>query len=204
MKKALSATIVCLLGLTGLRLGQGFGEGAKEGAKPALQVTIKAPQAEYKAGERILLQMFIKNVSDKTVRIIGYLDGSDFGWRYPKYTLIVKDAEGKAVPRPPAARCGNTNALGKADFVTLKPGDSLDPLSIEDGPIQSRHYFVQRLALREAGKYSIQITYDTRGQTAEDWNGKVSSPTLSPEVQELLKEVPRGLFESNVLQVTVK
>jgi len=136
----------------------------------------------------------IKNVSDREVDVVSCLDGSDVGWRFPRFIVKLWGPDGKPVNRS-LGRCGNCNGLGKADVVSLKPNEEFDPL----GPGTLGHHTLTQWTPAVVGKYRLTLTVDYSAHDPAEWNGPEERVTVDGEkVRKLLACVPREKMESTL------
>ena len=128
------------------------------------------------------------NQSDELVTILLPIDGSDVGWRRVSYEWVpVVNSGGKPLPRGTTMRCGNVNALRRADFVSLDPGESY--------MFKRADTFLGRPTARQ-----VKLVYEF------DPNRPEKGVPLGPdeEVNDLLQTCPAVRVESNTLTVEAK
>lgn len=162
-----------------------------------VEVVLTVESDTIKAGQTPVFRVQLINRTDKTIYLVGSLDGSDVGWRYPKITV---KRTGPEVLHGPL-RCGNMNNLREQDFVQLKPGESLDPFDRDRGFFSNYH--LHRQTLNMPGKYTFTLTYDTNENDIGKWWGFMGPGEPSDKMKQMLAEVPKGTYVSNTVTVTV-
>lgn len=167
-----------------------------------LAVVLHVPATPQHTGALVPIRVEVHNQSTDLVWIIGVLDGSEAGFRYPHYTPTI---EGPApLPTPEGMpHFGNVAPLRLDDFHRLAPGASFDPTE----PIHGAHYYPLRLfqSFRpsQPGRYTVQLTLSTESQDAAEWLGIMETPDKDA-ILARLAEVPRLRVESNAVVVTVQ
>jgi hypothetical protein len=165
-------------------------------------LTCSSPTIEAGAPSGVTIE--VRNVTDHPVWIIGIVDGSEPGVRFPRWIPMVEGA----AELPPPEVSDFTSPLHPADFRKLEAGEAFDPTSTAGGA----HFF--RLATFEAisetpGRYRLALELDTRGPDESAWAGTLPDhrPEASSEAEEvrrLLRKVPRLRVRSNTLEVVVR
>jgi hypothetical protein len=138
------------------------------------------------------------NRTDAEILLVGCLDGSSWGKRFPHCRYEVTGPDG----RPRSLRlvgCGNVNGLRADDFVAVPPRGEFDPFD----PIPGRGSFgTDELGgglFDIPGKYRIQFVYSTAATEIGRWFGNAADPAIVA----LLARVPKVEVRSNVLELTV-
>jgi hypothetical protein len=167
------------------------------GAKNVLELTLSSDKKEYAKGERPVFTASLKNVSDGEVVVVGCLDGSCWGRRYPRWAATAT-VDGEAVAEEPLGMCGTVNPLDKGDVRTLKPGESMDPFG---KPYFSHSKLGTSLKFDKVGSYKVVLTYDTEAAEEKRFHG-AGEPAA--EALALLARVARTKVASNELVFTVK
>lgn len=166
--------------------------------------TISAEKVSIVQGTVPRVNVAITNKSGKDVYLVGSLDGSEVGWRFPKCGFELLDAAGKPVPQKrPMSRCGNMNALKTTDFAKVAEGAEFNPTG--KGFFGSSQLY--RFRQLPPGTYILRFYYQTSTKSAEDYSGDLQRSRLkpvSPEIQELFEAVPLIDIKSNDLQITVQ
>jgi len=161
---------------------------------------ISAKKTSYVVGESPEIEVRLHNKTGQTVTLVGSLDGSDLGWRYPH---CIFDVDGPPGHRGPGiGRCGNTNPLRVKDFVQLHAGESLNPfMRIDDygffssGGLDFTHFMVP-------GKYQVSFRYSTNSSKILEWVGIAGPPAQDSEVARLFPQVARFETVSNSIELT--
>ncbi len=172
-------------------------------AMPRLQVVLRSTKSKHKVGEEVGLQIRIKNIWDEPVVVVGSLDGSSTGARYPKLTLELRDPEGHVIATPNISKCGNINAPRAKEFMELAPGKELDPyVRIDD-----YGYFANPLMLWKPtvkGKYTLTFTYDTSVGEFSEWTSGLNRLPPGDELMKLFNRVHHVKVNSKPLILTVE
>lgn len=149
---------------------------------------VKASKSRYTAGDNPNVWVTIRNLSGKTITLLGSLDGSERKARYPHAFFEIWGPEG-GVKKPELRYCGNQNALRAEDFVSLEPGDGFDPYR----DIDSYGFFgaaeFEGTIFVKPGEYKVVFHYSTDEPTVDGWNGTGSEPASG--LLERLRNVPR-------------
>ena len=166
--------------------------------------SISAEKATIMQGEVPRVKVSIANKSGKDVHLVGSLDGSDVGWRFPKCGFELLDTAGEPVPqKQPMGRCGNMNTLETADFVKVAAGAEFNPFG--QGFFGSWQLY--RFKQLPPGTYILRFYYQTSTKGVQDYFGDermMGQKTVSPEIQKLFEAVPLTDIKSNDLQITVQ
>src|ERR1043165_8754552 len=93
---------------------------------PVFDVTI-ALEGEARAGKPVTLKVRIRNVSDEKQNVVRCLDGSSSGRRFPRYVSELVPPGGKSEKSSEGKFCNTFNPLLAEDFLTLQPGEEMDP-----------------------------------------------------------------------------
>lgn len=145
-------------------------------------------EGPYMVGEPIRYQCLLRNTSDKELRLIKPVNGSSTEIRFPRYLLkVVNPHKLQLSPYPVLFGCGNTNPIMDKDFITLKPGESLN---INNGWIKTT--FTPFLA----GQY--QLSYVVQFHENDAYFQCLS------EFKKLLKYIPRFKAESKPITINVQ
>lgn len=142
------------------------------------------------------LRFRLRNVWHRPLSALRALDGSDHGWRFPKYEIRITDPDGKPV-KFSEPRCGNTNPLRERSFLTLQPGQEVDPF----GKGSFGHYML-RWKANVTGWYKASLVLDTRGAAAQ-WEVPLDGK-MSAAARNRLRSMTRGRFVSNVVEFEVR
>jgi hypothetical protein len=164
---------------------------------------ISSDKATITQGEIPRVKVAITNKSGVDVFLVGSLDGSDVGWRYPKCGFEVLDSAGKPFPEKPMARCGNMNMLKTSDFVKVDAGGIFNPVG--EGFFGSSQLFHFRSF--PPGTYILRFFYRTSAKGVQEYFGdeRMSGKKgAAPEIQKLYERVPQIDVKSNELRVTIQ
>jgi hypothetical protein len=144
----------------------------------------------------------IINETDKPIVLLGSLDGSDVGWRYPKCGFELFDENKKPLSLGGIGRCGNMNPLRAEDFVQVGSGNRFNPYG--KGFFSSHHLW--QISNYRPGTYYLRFYYQTRGTGVKDFFGDermMKNPRAPANIQALAKQVPHLDLKSNFIKLTI-
>ncbi|WP_038167408.1 hypothetical protein [Verrucomicrobium sp. BvORR106] len=164
--------------------------------------SISAENTVVRHGEHPKVKVRIGNHLGRDVVLVGSLDGSSYGMRYPKCGFELMDSQGKPLKISPESRCGNMNELRIEDFVTVPSGKEFNPY--ESGFFGS--WQSQLLPQLPPGTYLIRFYYQTSRKGVQYYFGDeqmLAEPKISPAIQKLYEMVPGLDLKSNALKITI-
>lgn len=164
-------------------------------------VHLAVPSGPYPVGGPISITIAVTNISDHPQWIVGVLDGSEAGFRYPRYLPRISGPE----PLPPPEGlpfCGNVAPLRLQDFLSLKPGESFDPTVPNEGAAYLPLGMFAGFRPPVPGTYEFRLTLETESREDEEWLGISRYPGWE-EVLARLARVPRVRVESDAAVVEV-
>ncbi len=139
----------------------------------------------------------LRNVGTAEVWVVGVLDGSEEGVRYPHYRpSITLDGEVVAQPGPPEDPL--VAPLRPDDFRRLAPGEAFDPTGRY--PLATFANF----APPRRGIYRYLLRLGTESGSPEEWLSRVGQDEERDAVLELVPRVARLTITSNPLDVHVE
>lgn len=167
-----------------------------------IDVVLHVPDEPQPRGRAVPVRIEVRNTSDEPVWIIGVLEGSEAGFRYPHYTPAIEGPE--PIPEPEQLpHFGNMAPLLLDDFHRLEPGASFDPTRSIHGahyhPIHAFHPFRPSAP----GRYTVQLTLSTESQDPAEWLGVIETPDKAA-ILDRLAEVPRLRVASAPVTVEVQ
>lgn len=143
-----------------------------------------------RVGVPVKLRVTIFNASERAVWMVGVVDGSEGGVRFPRYMPSVKIAGG-VVAAPPPPEDPLVGPLRTADFRRLAPGESFDPTRPSQGaaylPLSTFANFVPS----KKGIYRYELELSTNSDSPERWLGRFNQEDERASVLELIGRVPR-------------
>ncbi len=172
-------------------------------ADTSFTCSISADKSTIIQGEIPQVKVSITNKSGKDVHLVGSLDGSDVGWRFPKCGFELLDTGGKVLPEKQSMRCGNMNTLKITDFAKVAAGAEFNPAG--KGFFGSSQLY--RFRELPPATYILRFYYQTSTKSVQDYFGderRMGQKTVPPEIQKLFKAVPLIDIKSNDLQITVQ
>lgn len=165
-----------------------------------LAITLSAPPGPYRARRALKLRIELKNISGRPLWIIGVVDGSEAGYRYPHWEPLITGPEPLSPEGTPW--CGNVAPLLLTDFRQLQPNEVVDPTKAAEGAGWLPLVAFEGFSPPVPGIYRVQLILDTGSQKAEEWLGIVGYQGESAVLQRL-SQVPRLRVESNTLTIEV-
>jgi hypothetical protein len=167
----------------------------------SLSIVLSTSKDIHRTGQPIDVSIKICNISDAPVRLVGVLDGSETGVRFPHYLPEIK-ASVEFEP-PELEACGNASPLRTTDFRLLKPQECFDPTKSAGEASYLPLFTFQNFSPSQAGLYELSLTLSTESRRDEQWLGTLGYPG-EEKVLKLLKEVPRLNIKSNILTVQIE
>jgi hypothetical protein len=175
--------------------------GAGTGATVA--VLLRAPDGPHPAGRPVPVRVEVRNVGDRDVWMVGVLDGSEGGVRYPHYSPAVRRG-GVAVAQPGPAEDPLVARLQVQDFRRLAPGEWFDPTIAAEGASYQPLSTFATWACPQVGEYQYELGLSTTSEDPEQWLGRVGPEADGERLRNLIARVPRVDVRSNVLAVAVR
>ena len=164
-----------------------------------LSINLSARET-HRVGQAVAVSVEVKNVSEKPLQIVGVLEGSEMGVRFPHYIPEIKapvelDIEMEAY--------GNVAPLRVVDFRVLAPQESFNPTEPIGEAAYLPLFLFRNFRPPAPGAYELSLTLSTESERDDQWIGWRDYPG-EEKALELLKEVPRFTAKSNVLIVNVE
>jgi len=156
-------------------------------ASEGVTLALKAETA--RVGRPVDMRVEIRNESGRAIWMVGVVDGSEEGVRFPRYIASVKFG-GRVVAAPPPPEDPLVGPLRTADFRRLAPGESFDPTRPSQGsaflPISTFANFVPS----KEGAYRYELELSTNSDSLEKWLGRFNQEDERASVLELIGKVP--------------
>jgi hypothetical protein len=169
---------------------------------PVLAVTLLGPKDPQRVAMPIPIKIEVRNLSQQSVWIVGVVDGSEQGIRYPHYLPRIALGD-EVVAEPPPPEDPLVGPLRLVDFRLLAPGEAFDPTSPHAGatflPISTFSTFQPA----GPGRYEFDLTLSTQRQYPEQWLGYFGQDAERSAVLQRIAQVPRLTVRSNILEVEV-
>lgn len=166
-----------------------------------ISIVLSAPPGGHRVNQPIGISIEICNISESPVRMVGVLEGSETGVRFPHYSPEIK-ASIKLKPEEMDV-CGNVAPLRITDFRLLLPKESFDPTKPLDEASYLPLFIFNNFRPPAPGVYELSLTLSTESKNDEQWLGMLGYPG-EEKVLKLLKEVPRFKVKSNTLLLRVE
>jgi hypothetical protein len=171
-----------------------------------VSLALIARSRRVRLGASSPIRIEVRNLSQSTtIWLVGVLDGSEAGVRFPRWIPHVSATKGVVASTESP---DFTSPLRPADFRRLAPGESFDPTLAAEGaayfPIGAFDQITEA-----AGRYSLSLTMDTEEPSPSAWMGTLPdrrppSAGEAAEVARRLSQVPRLKVQSNTLTIEVQ
>lgn len=169
-------------------------------AAAALRLVLRAAAGTHSVGEPVPIEVELHNVSDTGVWIVGVLDGSEAGIRFPHYRTAV--LFGGHVIAEPWVEDPLVGPLLESHFCLLPPGEGFDPTDSGGAASLPLTAFAQ-FRPAEKGRYQYRLTFSTESAHPEQWFGRFGQRDDEHDVLlDLISRVPRGILTATA-DVTV-
>ncbi|HKX30918.1 MAG TPA: hypothetical protein VJ302_24725 [Blastocatellia bacterium] len=170
-----------------------------------LAVILKGPSEPPAPGALVHLTIEVRNLTDRPLWMVGVLDGSEEGLRYPHYRpgLTSPTVEPSWLRPEPMPLSDMVAPLRLQDFCHLQPGEGFDPTVPRDGAAYQPLKTFASFRPPAPGRYEFRLTLSTDSDQDEEWLGIVGYPGQD-EVLKRLAQVPRLHLESNTAIIEVR
>lgn len=163
----------------------------------ALIVALRAPTGPHPLGVVVPVGVEVGNDSPREVWMVGVVDGSEEGVRYPQYSpSVTRGASVVAAPPPPEDPL--VGPLRAVDFRRLRPGESFDPTRGEGGAAYQPLSTFATFRPAEPGVYRYALTVSTESVEPEEWLGRFGQDAERSAVLNLVARVPRVTVTATV------
>jgi hypothetical protein len=153
-----------------------------------IALVLNGPE-EIRVGQPIRLRVEIHNASNHGIWMVGVVDGSEGGVRFPRYAPSVM-LDGRVVAAPPRSEDPLVGPLRVEDFHRLDPGESFDPTEPSHGaaylPLSTFANFIPPTQ----GNYRFELSLSTESDSPERWLGRFNQEDERAPVLELIEKVP--------------
>jgi len=143
---------------------------------------------EVGVGQPVEVRVTIRNASDHGIWMVGVVDGSEGGVRFPRYTPSVK-LDGRVVAAPPPPEDPLVGPLRVVDFHRLDPGESFDPTRPSHGASYLPLSTFANFTPSKQGNYRFELALSTESDP-ERWLGRFNQEDDRASVLELIEKVP--------------
>jgi hypothetical protein len=146
---------------------------------------LHAPAGPHPAGRPVPVRVELHNAGDEDLWIVGVLDGSETGTRYPHWLPSIRQGKVTVAGRP-RAEDPMVGPVRAEDFHCLRPGEAFDP---------GRLATFAAFAPTAPGSYTYSLEVSTESENAEAWLGSFGQDR---SVLELVARVPRFTIGATV------
>jgi hypothetical protein len=174
-------------------------DGKREATEPFACILVSGRDT-YELGDYPQFAVRILNRSSREVYLVGSLDGSTSGRRFPTCRFEVTDAAGKPVNWP-GPFCGNMGLLRAEDFALVPGREAFNPFG--KGFFPSYPFPVSR---QEPGTFAVRFFYSTSSRRVSDYFGAYSGREfpVKPEIQQRFDQIPHVELRSKELKITFR
>jgi hypothetical protein len=165
-------------------------------------MTLRASGGSHRAGEPASIAVELRNVSERSLWVVGVLSGSEEGLRYPHYRPEVRSG-GRVVALPGPPEDPLFGPLRPSDFRLLEPGQAFDPTRREGGAAYRALSTFHAPVLRERGRYELRLSMSTESARPEEWLGRFGQDEVRAEVLARVALVPRVTIAAEPLWLDV-
>ena len=171
---------------------------------PAFTCEITSDKAVYKIGETPKLEVKIINNSNKSIYLIGALEGSDERARMPYCFYTIEK------PKPDKTRsrkeCKWINPIRSEEFIRVDSKKSFNPFqTIDQYGFWSDDEATNPESYKNAVIYKIQFHYSTKSKNLKDYMGHEGlwgRDVDSTKVKRLFNEIANIEITSNQIEIT--
>jgi hypothetical protein len=181
---------------------EGSGAGGEGATLSTLALVLLGPTVAQPVGRPVDVEVEVRNQGTEDVWMVGVIDGSEEGIRYPHYRpSVTRGGIIVAAPSPPEDPL--VGPLRVSDFRRLGPGEAFDPTGADDDAAYLPLSTFASFHPAEPGVYRYQLAVSTESEMPEAWLGRFGQDTGRAAVLELITRVPRVTVTANVLEVEV-
>lgn len=149
-------------------------------------LALVGPPGVSPAGRPVPVRASLRNDGPGELWVVGVLDGSETGTRYPHWLPSIARGD-EFVAAPPRAEDPLVGPLRREDFHRLAPGESFDP---------GRLATFATFAPDRAGEYVYRLRLSTASERDEEWLGAFNQDVA---VLSLVARVPRLELSASVV-----
>jgi hypothetical protein len=149
------------------------------------------------------VEVELRNEGSEEIWMVGVVDGSEEGLRYPRWTPAVT-CEGRLVASPRPAEDPLVGPLRPQDFRRLAPQESFDPTRPEQGCAYLPLSTFAGFSPAEPGVYRFTLELSTASPSPDEWLGRFGQDGTRAEVLALVARVPHLTVTSNPFEVLVE
>jgi hypothetical protein len=158
-------------------------------------VRLRAPH-RHPVGEPVPIGIEVRNVGERELCLVGVLDGSETGVRYPHYRPSVA-LDGETVAEPEAPEDPLVGPIRLADIQRVRPGEGFDPTDRAVAPGYLPLITFATFRPVRLGIYRFRLELDMTGHRPEAWFGRFGQ-TTDGDLLGLLATVPAATVSTFV------
>jgi hypothetical protein len=164
--------------------------GDDSGRTSAVVLALRVPAGPHAVGLPVPVELEVRNAGGDEIWMVGVVDGSEDGVRYPSYRPSVTRG-GAVVASPPPPEDPLVGPLREVDFRRLAPGEAFDPTRRDGEAAYLPLSTFANFRPDEPGTYRYELTLSTESPRPEDWLGRFGQEPHQAKVLELVARVPR-------------
>jgi hypothetical protein len=170
----------------------------------AVSLVLQGPPGPRPVGQPVGVGIEVRNLTTEQVQMVGVIDGSEEGVRYPHYRPSVT-RDGVVMAGPPVPEDPLVGPLRETDFRQLNPGEAFDPTQGTGGAAYMPIFTFASFSPNEPGVYSYALLLSTESARPEQWLGRFGQEDAEQEaVLRRIAQIPRVTTTSNLLEVEVR
>jgi hypothetical protein len=167
------------------------------GQEAAVVLVLRAPTGPQPLGEPVRIAIEVRNAGAGELWMVGVIDGSEEGVRYPHYRPSVA-REGAVVAAPSPPEDPLVGPLRVMDFRRLGPSELFDPTRSEGGGAYQPLSTFASFRPPESAIYRYTLALSTESGQPEQWLGRFGQDEERAAVLDLVRRVPRISITSGV------
>ncbi len=160
-------------------------------------LALRGPAGPQRVGQPVRIDVEVRNAGTGEIWLVGVVDGSEDGARYPHYRPSVSHG-GVVVAAPPPPEDPLVSPLRPADFRRLAGGEPFDPTLSREGAAYLPLSTFATFRPAAPGVYRFSLTLSTESETPELWLGRFGQDAGRGAVLALISRVPRVTITSTI------
>jgi hypothetical protein len=159
----------------------------------SVAVLLQAPR-QHPVGEPVPIRVEVGNVGERETCLVGVLDGSETGIRYPHYRPSVT-LDGEIVAAPPTPEDPLVGPIRSADIQRVRPGEGFDPTDRAVAPDYMPLFTFVTFRPARPGTYRFRLMLDMTERRPDAWFGRIGQ-TTDEQLLDLLAAVPPAMVST--------
>ena len=171
--------------------------------KPLLAIHLTTDVANPRIGDVVTVKVSVQNLADHPIWMVGVLDGSETGLRYPRYRPEIF-LDGVLAAEPVKPEDPLVGPLRLSDFYRLEPGQAFVPTSPSFEHAYHPLITFNNFMPEKPGTYQYYLHLSTKSSAPEQWLGVFGQEVYREAVLDRVMHIPRVEIMSNVLEVGIE